>query len=288
MAIRVPSSRQQLTWFKFDQKTNGSWVINIAPPYHEVFSIQEQDIIKQSNTGWLDSKGGKTKFAFFRGLNAEQILRIEQFSVDYERIVLISLNRTIRDAFTDELDACLALDYTMASAGHGDRTEIGQLEYEAKYKGSNEAFNRLAHELYRGLRRLPTKLDEEELWISHVPADPNSEPSLSTKLARALVNLSTQRGPWDSVRLVESTLTCKKLKAKDLKWKRKLAMWQRFVKKGQIELHCSVEGRQLVVVDDLYQSGATLWSYAQFLKQVGAREVLGLVCTKSWGDTDNK
>ena len=288
MAIRVPSSRQQLTWFKFDQTHDGSWVINIAPPYHEVFSIQEQDIIKQSNTGWRDSKGEKTKYAFFSSLSAEQIARIAQFKVDYGRMVLISLNRTIRDAFTDELDACLALDYTMASTEHGDRTEIGQLEYEAKYKGSNEAFNRLAHELYRGLRRLPTKLDEEELWISHVPADPNSDPPLSTKLARALVNCSIQRGPWESVRLVESALTCKKRKTKDLKSKQKLAMWQRFVKKGQIELHCSVEGRQVVVVDDLYQSGATLWSYAQFLKQVGAREVLGLVCTKSWRDTDNR
>ena len=233
MAISVPSSRQQLTWFKFDQNDDGSWVINIRPPYHEVFSIQEQDIIKQSNTGWRDSKGGKTKYAFFRRLSAEQIARITRFSEDYKRMVLISLNQTIGDVFTDELDACLALDYTMASKERGDRTEIGQLEYEAKYKESNEAFNRLAPELYCGLRRLPTKLDEEELWISHIPAEPNSDPPLSTKLARALVNCSTQRGSWESVSLVESALTCKKPKIKDLDASRKLAMWQRFVKKGQ-------------------------------------------------------
>ncbi len=288
MAIRVPSSRQQLRWLKVSQMNGGKWVISIAPPYHEVFSVQEIEITKLSSRGWRDSKSGKTKIAFFSRLSTRQIERIDKFREDYKRMVLISLNRTIRDAFTDELDACLALDYTMASTEHGDRTEIGQLEYEAKYKGSNEAFDHLVRELYNGLRRLPTKLDEEELWISHVPADPNSEPPLSTKLARALVNCSIQRGPWESVRLVESALTCKKRKTKDLKSKQKLAMWQRFVKKGQIELHCSVEGRQVVVVDDLYQSGATLWSYAQFLKQVGAREVLGLVCTKSWTDTDNR
>jgi predicted amidophosphoribosyltransferase len=49
----------------------------------------------------------------------------------------------------------------------------------------------------------------------------------------------------------------------------------------------SVKGKTVLLIDDLYQSGVTLWSLAKFLKQNGAREVYGLACVKSWSDTDN-
>ena len=52
-------------------------------------------------------------------------------------------------------------------------------------------------------------------------------------------------------------------------------------------LNESVEDKTILLIDDLYQSGATLWSLAKFLKSHGAREVYGLACAKSWRDTDN-
>lgn len=41
------------------------------------------------------------------------------------------------------------------------------------------------------------------------------------------------------------------------------------------------------MVDDLYQSGTTMWEYAKFLKTLGARFVFGIVCVKSLRDSDN-
>lgn len=41
-------------------------------------------------------------------------------------------------------------------------------------------------------------------------------------------------------------------------------------------LHEPIKGKTIVLVDDLYQSGVTLWSLARFLKQNGARAVYGL------------
>lgn len=41
------------------------------------------------------------------------------------------------------------------------------------------------------------------------------------------------------------------------------------------------------MVDDLYQSGATMWEYAKFLKSLGAICVFGIVCVKSLRDSDN-
>lgn len=54
-----------------------------------------------------------------------------------------------------------------------------------------------------------------------------------------------------------------------------------------IEISRNVNDTTVFVVDDLYQSGVTLWSYARFLKMVGAAKVIGVVCVKAGKDTDN-
>ena len=41
------------------------------------------------------------------------------------------------------------------------------------------------------------------------------------------------------------------------------------------------------IVDDLYQSGTTMWAFARYLKNLGARQVFGLACVKSLRDSDN-
>jgi len=50
----------------------------------------------------------------------------------------------------------------------------------------------------------------------------------------------------------------------------------------------TVDGKSVLIVDDLYQSGVSAWSLARFLKSRGARRVYGLACVKSWRDTDNQ
>jgi predicted amidophosphoribosyltransferase len=56
---------------------------------------------------------------------------------------------------------------------------------------------------------------------------------------------------------------------------------------GNVSLSHPVSGYGVIVIDDLYQSGVTMWSYARLLKSAGAAEVLGLTCQKSIRDTDN-
>ena len=43
----------------------------------------------------------------------------------------------------------------------------------------------------------------------------------------------------------------------------------------------------MLLVDDLYQSGTTMWTLARFLKDNGAKSVYGLACVKSWRDSNN-
>jgi predicted amidophosphoribosyltransferase len=57
---------------------------------------------------------------------------------------------------------------------------------------------------------------------------------------------------------------------------------------ARISLSADPQGCLVFVVDDLYESGATLRCFAEELKARGAREVRGLVCAKALRDTDNQ
>ncbi len=68
---------------------------------------------------------------------------------------------------------------------------------------------------------------------------------------------------------------------------KKIPIWQDLYNQGCVVLAADVTGRLVVVIDDLYQSGATMWAYAKFLKSRGAAHVFGLPCVKSLRDSDN-
>ena len=45
--------------------------------------------------------------------------------------------------------------------------------------------------------------------------------------------------------------------------------------------------KDVIIIDDLYQSGVSMWSYAKFLKSLGAKRVMGISAVKSLRDSDN-
>ncbi|HRI67091.1 MAG TPA: hypothetical protein PK156_22755 [Polyangium sp.] len=57
---------------------------------------------------------------------------------------------------------------------------------------------------------------------------------------------------------------------------------------AHVRLSRPIMGANVIVLDDLYQSGVTLWSFARCLKLMGASSVHGVACVKSWRDTDNQ
>lgn len=68
----------------------------------------------------------------------------------------------------------------------------------------------------------------------------------------------------------------------------KIAQWSSIIQSNGIKLSRSVKECSVIVVDDLYQSGASLWSFAKYLKSQSAGAVVGLACVKSLRDTDNR
>ena len=74
---------------------------------------------------------------------------------------------------------------------------------------------------------------------------------------------------------------------KKLPVQNKKQTWDNLYKERQISIKCNVSDKNIIIVDDLYQSGITMWKYAKYLKSMGAKTVFGLVCVKSLKDSDN-
>ncbi len=162
------------------------------------------------------------------------------------------------------------------------RTYYGEAEYQLKYRHSLPHLGALRAGLEEAIDYLP--LDEgerESLILTSVPSEPGSC-NVARKLAKALAKSL-------EFEYVSTDLLCDKSALKNLQVAQKIAEWNEvYGKPGSVKLKGDVQDRTVVVVDDLYQSGATMWCFAKYLKGLGAGYVLGLPCVKSLRDTDNQ
>jgi len=265
-------------------------MLNLLPPhYAALFEEKESSLMAKSNTGWRDSKSAKTKFAFFKSLTSAEVERIKQFIRDYERLVILGLNKNIEQCFTNELDSCIALDYNFESREHATRTEIGELVYRAKYKGSKGAVQKIVQHLESAIKRVPGRRRGLPSCVSYIPPAPDKLYDLPRELAKLLaMKLEGTQLLRKGIPLVRPVLEVNKPIFKELMVGRKITAWEKILSEGRIRLSGSIEGCAVYVIDDLYQSGTTMWSYAKYLKSLGASAVFGLACVKTLRDTDNK
>ena len=286
MTFVPPLSSQTLDWYKFEKTEDGSHILIMPEYYSKLFEIQHPHMMIKSNTGWRETRSGNNMYAFFIGLFVEEIEIIEQFIKDYEKLVVIGINENLTPYFSDELDSCIALDYHFAD---GLRSEIRELEYRAKYKKSWLAIRKLAKLLSMRIHRLPMASTVTPPILTHIPVHGDKQFHFAKKLARKAFDYIKHKNILNKgISYIEPILTDEKLKLKDIKVSEKYSIWENIIENEGIILLDSVQDKSIIVIDDLYQSGITLWSFAKFLKVRGARSVHGIVGTKTRGDTDNK
>jgi len=293
MISRPVSSRARLIATTFEQKENGSWFFSVggsnASFYTELFSQLHSDIMSKSNTGWRISKSGKARYAFFPNLDVDERETIQNFQSDYRVMPVLELNDNIRPFFTDELDACLALDLNKERPEAAERTCAGELEYEAKYEKDEDAINELSKLLANALTRVPPRCDADQCCLTYIPPTKDKAFHLPKILAEKVAAiLKDGFHDFDTCALVHAQLTVPKSSLKNLSLEEKVEVWEHIVENKSVELTQSVEDCAVYVIDDLYQSGVTMWSFAKYLKSVGAAAVLGCVAVKSLRDTDNQ
>ncbi|HEY5311532.1 MAG TPA: hypothetical protein VIK18_03400 [Pirellulales bacterium] len=248
--------------------------------YPDLFDLKHSDVSKKAPNGWKTSKNGSMRYLWFPELDEDDVATIEDWRARFEKYVLLGLNPHIDGFFTNELDYCMALDFNYDPSAE-KRSIYGEAEYQLKYQGSRQHFQVLAHALLEAIPDLPIPLAcQGNYCISCIPGRPDAA-SVQYRLGSVVANKL-------GVDFIDADLNCPKAALKGITVEQKIPTWQKLYDGGCIELSESIEDRLVVVVDDLYQSGATLWMYAKHLKAQGATHVIGLPCVKSLRDSDNQ
>lgn len=174
---------------------------------------------------------------------------------------------------------CLALSVALGENMNADRsrTELGDLEYQAKYERRDSAIEELAVLARVAIDDLPYFCDADA--ICAVPASsPNGFdlPGILAQRLAAARNLPdlTQTCSWER--------TKRSLKDTDVTEK-----WAALENANLQVEPMETEDLSVILLDDLYQSGTTMQYVAMMLQRAGVARIYGLSMVKSRGDTDN-
>lgn len=287
----LSASRHRLSEYRLTRLETGNWALMLPALYAELFERQEPTLFRKAQKGWQDAgKNGGLNVCFCNFTEAE-VDEVRKFLADFGQWVILGLGHHLKPFFSEELDMCIALDFNADSPeamSRFERTPIGQLEFRAKYEESERAVAVIAEHMDRLLRRICRGLPEGPYSLSYIPSSAGKRYDLPKELVRMLEEKLRATPVSDKpIKVVHPVLTTDKPNLKNLPLHDKVATWKRLLKSQAIEFSGEVNGRTVFVIDDLYQSGATIWSYAGYLKAMGAAAVVGLVCVKSCRDTDN-
>lgn len=157
-----------------------------------------------------------------------------------------------------------------------DRTELGELEYRAKYRRDEAAIAELSVRLVSFVNA--HSLFELADTICPVPPRPGKEfdlpSSLAARMAESLGVSLVKRAAWQNG----------KPELKQIPFEQK---WDALESANLAFNADEVRGKRVILLDDLYQSGVTMNFVAGRLRAAGARRVFGLSVVKSMRNTDN-
>ena len=199
-------------------------------------------------------------------------------------VLWLYLNKNISEYFDDELDFCIASDFNFVY-GNG-RTEIGEAEYQLKYNVSSLSQSEQAkyadiiiNKMMDNCKYIPIG-NKANWYLSPMPALESGKEKLAWLLADEIAHRM-------GISFINARLKCNKPQMKQLSIEEKIETWREIYYNDNVKIDRNVRGKNVIVIDDLYQSGTTIWQYASFLKEMGARRVFGVVCVKSLKDSDN-
>lgn len=279
MIPRIMHSRSQLI-SHFNEYDDGAQSLFVSSDtYPDLFSFRHPEILAKAPHGWRQKKMAYLWFPP-NALDDDDLEAVREWREKFGQYVLIGLNANIEDHFEDELDFCMSLDFNYDPSAE-KRTIYGEAEYQLKYQGSRQHFQVLRNALAEAIADLPVPPDRADSYcISCVPGAPG-QGSVPRRLATAVAARL-------QVDFVDAVLNCPKAGLKGVSVAEKIPIWDKLYEDDCVKLAHSVAGRLVVVIDDLYQSGVTLWRFATFLKAQGAAHVIGLPCVKSLRDSDNQ
>ncbi|MDL2224068.1 phosphoribosyltransferase [Bacteroidales bacterium OttesenSCG-928-M06] len=193
----------------------------------------------------------------------EEYEKLENFVAKYREIVFLR----------DNLELSLALSANYAS-DNVNRTEIGELEYQAKHNDDEDSKDELIEVCNNWLNQLPY-LNQAD-YICAMPSSNNN--SLPQRIVEGISGFDfeniSEHVFWTSkTRSVKDAATIDE----------KLAILDEsgLTISGDLDLG----GKTVLLFDDLYMSGISMQYVAMKLKEAGAQRVFGLSIVKSRSNT---
>ena len=268
-------ARAQMYKYEFDRVRDDKWRLQIW--MCETYAPLLKEYLPEIEFDFKD--GLKGTCTSLLSLTKEEEQEVRKLLDVFKNHVLLKKSENIEPYFEDELDVCYALDYNLSEdfiTHEVGYTTCGSLEHKAKETQDVDARGQLV-EILANLCEIHPMYRKVKTFIP-IPPNPSKKFHLPVELARELAEKTGKRDGAAMIRKVRETP-----KLQDLPLAEKLKTLR-----GAIEITGDVEGKSVILIDDLYQSGSTMWTVAKLLKKKGARRVLGLACVKSWRDTDNQ
>lgn len=207
--------------------------------------------------------------------------------------IWLGTNKYTRDIFEGvEADYCVAADWNFLFDGSGIRTQVGEAEYQLKYRAEfltdaevNDYADILVNAILGCASFLPLRAGN--FIVTAVPAAKGGQKKLAWLLAQAV---ATELG----VPFLPMALTSGKKQMKNLPVAEKAVRWGEILSSRAWlpltpKMYGLVRGGDILIVDDLYQSGTSVWCLAKFLKdEMEANMVAAATAVKSQRDGDNQ
>lgn len=282
-------------YLRINENDDGSFNFLMSQDVLFVFNQRFPELAIASPTGWQQSKNTKNLKNLWIPLNRAPQINLSEIKqwAEFAGNQCVWLKSPKNQFDGTEIDCCIATDFNFTTDGQKivGRSDLGEAEYKLKYHSTEISSEKkqeyaalMSQSLLNAFDLLPLRfhMPSAGLVVSPIPAQaPDS--SLAWAIAK---HVAQSKGAT----FVEPRLLVPKPQMKQLTIQQKVAAWTNIYQTSQsIQLDPNnIRGRKVIIVDDLYQSGVTMWAWAKALRQAGAQNVYGLACVKSMKDSDNK
>ncbi|MCH7958775.1 MAG: hypothetical protein IID08_01500 [Candidatus Hydrogenedentes bacterium] len=178
----------------------------------------------------------------------------------------------------DCLSTSVALSHNFCNTTDGKRTDIGQLEFLAKNQHDADATRTLSKYSLDAIRELEHYRTTN--FIAAVPPRPSKEYDLPSEIVKQISNDCSNMSDITGYFHFGNDKHSLKSVSLDGKWD----SWE----EADLSIDCDLTGKDVILLDDKYQSGCTIQFVAMKLQEAGARQIFGLSLVKTMRDTDNQ
>lgn len=277
-------------WLCIRENNDGSYNFIVSEGTKAIFEYHFSEILRASPKGW--EQGRNNTFSVWIPFNNLGMINVDTVKQWAE----FAGNQCVWLAGDGYLDLCIAADFnfTASDTQPWPRTVLGEAEYWLKYHRSELAEDAKKNHVNNvcmaimgvynllplACRSIPTQ--DPPVIVSSIPDNGDNG-----KLAPALAWYVAKQAILPFLR---PTLTATKPSMKNLSEEEKKASWSTLlgIENATSITQNDVYGKDVVIVDDLYQSGTTMQAYAKYLKSFGASRVFGIVCVKSMKNSSNR